>query len=191
MRGGIREYWTHILHLGCLLAPLRSLAVSPGRQRRGGGCRGGVYFTRHFPVNLGSPWLIMQPLNLIRQISSLPWKGNGRQSLPLSPLLGPGKLAEKLPLVAQAPGVGSGQEKLTPLCSSFVWPVGPIPWSQPRGTGISVTHPSFRRGLCQGLARGRETSVGVQKAGTSSDLGPAGTEEGQAIELGWESPAHS
>lgn len=107
MRGGIREYWTHILHLGCLLAPLRSLAVSPGRQRRGGGCRGGVYFTRHFPVNLGSPWLIMQPLNLIPQISSLPWKGNGRQSLPLSPLLGPGKLAEKLPLVAQAPGVGS------------------------------------------------------------------------------------
>lgn len=33
--------------------------------------------------------------------------------------------------------------------------------------------------------------MGVQKAGTSSDLGAAGTEEGQADELGWESPAYS
>lgn len=55
------------------------------------------------------------------------------QSLPLSALLDPGKLAEKLPAVAQAPGVESGQEKLTPLGSSFVWPVGPIPWSWARG----------------------------------------------------------
>lgn len=82
----------------------------------------------------------MQPLNLISQISFLPCKGNGRlqpiQSLPLSALLDAGKLAEKLPLVAQAPGVENGQEKLTPLCSSFVCPAGPIPWSQPRGIGI-------------------------------------------------------
>lgn len=33
--------------------------------------------------------------------------------------------------------------------------------------------------------------MGVQKAGTSSDLGPAGTEEGQADELGWELLSYS
>lgn len=122
-------------------APLGSLVltVTAGLQLRGGGCHGGVCFTRHFPVNLGSPWLVMQPLNLISHISFLPWKVNAclqpTQSLPLSALLGPGKLAEKLPLLAEAPGVESGQE-MTPLGSSFVWPVGPIPWSQARGTGI-------------------------------------------------------
>lgn len=116
------------------------LTVTAGLQLRGGGCHSGVYFTRHFPVSLGSPWLVMQPLKLISQVSFLPWKVNvclqPTQSFPLSALLGPGKLAEKPPLVAQAPGVESGQEKLTPLGSSFVWPVGPIPWSQARGTGI-------------------------------------------------------
>lgn len=33
--------------------------------------------------------------------------------------------------------------------------------------------------------------MGVQKAGTSLGLEPAGTEEGQADELGWELPAYS
>lgn len=33
--------------------------------------------------------------------------------------------------------------------------------------------------------------MGVQQAGMGSDLEPAGTEEGQANELGWESPARS
>lgn len=85
------------------------------------------------------------------------------RSLPPSPgpVRDPGESAEKLPLVAQAPGMESGQEELTPLCSSPVWPIALFPWSQRRGTGISVTHPCFRTGLGQGLARGTETSTWV------------------------------
>lgn len=88
-------------------------------------------------------------------ISSLPWKVNGHlqpvQSLPLSALLDPGKLAGKLPVVAQAPGVENGQEELTPLGSSFVWPVGPIPWSQPRGLGSELHVPVSEQGFVSSL----------------------------------------
>lgn len=88
-------------------------------------------------------------------ISFLPWKVNGHlqpvQSWPLPALLDPGKLAGKLPLVAQAPGVENGQEKLTPLGSSFVWPVGPIPWSQPRGMGSELHIPVSEQGFVSSL----------------------------------------
>ena len=107
------------------------------------------------------------------------------QALPSSPRARSGPRegsSEKLPLVAWTLGMASGQEELTPLCSSPVWPIALFPCFQSRGTGILVTDPCFRMGLGQGHTR--KFCVDVQQGGMRSNFGPAGTKEGQANEPG-------
>lgn len=128
-------------------------------------------------------------------MSFLPWKGNwllqptSLSDLLPGPILDTGESSEKLPLLARTPGMASGQEELTPLCSSPVWPAALLPWSQPRGTGILVYGSLFQNRAWSGAhERYGNLCVGVQQARMSSDLRPASTEKGQANELGWESP---
>lgn len=98
--------------------------------------------------------------------------------------LDPRKLAEKLPLVAQAPGVESGQEKLTPLCSSLIWPVGSIPWCSPGALGSGLHIPVSEQGFVRGSRRVGKPLWVCRRQGRARIWG-------QANELGWELPAYS
>lgn len=83
------------------------------------------------------------------------------QSLPPFPgaRSGPRGVGRKAPTGCTGPW---GRKRAgAPLSSSPVWPIALFLRSQPRTTGISVTHPCFRTGLGQGLARAMETSAWV------------------------------
>lgn len=87
--------------------------------------------------------------------------------------------------------MASGQEELTPLCSSHLACCALSLVSAQRDWDFGYRSLFQNRAWSEARKGYGNPYVGGQQARMGSDLGPAGTEEGQANELGWESSAHS